>query len=122
MTKMLHFTPMGDKIVACLDPDGPLIASETQIIDIISGCAGSGATHVALPKQRLAGNFFDMSNGLLRAVVQKFVDGGLVPVLIGDFSSEAKTSVALRNFIRDGNKRKQPVFVGSLEGLEFLLD
>lgn len=121
MEEALAFDVIGSKTIARLDADGPLIASESQALDLIGACFGKDVSHIVIPKQRLSSRFLELKSGLLGAVVQKFVNYGVVLVLVGDFSAEVKKSIALRDFIRESNKRKQPLFVGSIEGLEALL-
>jgi hypothetical protein len=117
----LEIKSMGKRRVACLSPEGKVLAREADVLDVIGDLFGTKVSHVIVPKSRLSADFFKLENGTLGAMVQKFVNYHLTLVLVGDFSAEAKKSSALRDFIRESNQRKQPLFVGSMDGLTALL-
>lgn len=112
---------MGRRKLACLPVEGKVLAREADALSVIGALFGSEVSHIVVPKVRLSPDFFQLSNGTLGAMVQKFANYHLTLVVVGDFSGEVKRSAGLRDFIRDSNQRKQPLFVGSMEGVEALL-
>src|SRR5690349_19217251 len=96
-----------------LPADGPPIASEADVLDIIASLYGSGADTVVIPLSRLSPEFFRLSSGLAGAVLQKFTNYQLRVVIVGDVSAMTARSEPLRDFVRESNRTGQVLFVGS---------
>jgi hypothetical protein len=99
--------------------DGPLLSSEDDARDLIGETYGSGAEIVAIPVERLAPDFWVLSNQKAGHFIQKFVNYGLHVAIIGDVSAYVDKSKALRDFVRESNRRGRELrFVPSRESLE----
>ncbi|CAJ0697727.1 DUF4180 domain-containing protein [Ralstonia wenshanensis] len=104
--------------VLCLDEGGPPIASEQNALDHLIGEAlGHGATMVAVPVSRLDAAFFARRTGLAGRIAQKITSYRLKLAVVGDISAYLHASSALRDWVRESNKRDTIRFVPSLNDL-----
>lgn len=60
--------------VLSLSADGPVIAGESEAMEVIGEALGDKAEVVAVPVSRLSPEFFQLRSGVAGAVVQKFVN------------------------------------------------
>lgn len=103
---------MCERMVDLLLPkDGPLLATEADANDYIGEAWGADAQRVVFPASRLSPEFFRLSSGLAGAVLQKFSNYGLLVAIVGDISAYTETSEALRDFVRESNKRGHVRFI-----------
>lgn len=104
--------------VLCLDEAGPRIATEQDALDHLIGEAlGHGASMVAVPVSRLDSAFFALRTGLAGSIAQKITNYRLKLAVIGDISVHLHASGALRDWVRESNKRDTIRFVPSLDDL-----
>ena len=97
--------------------DGSVIVTEADATDLIGECFGLGIDLMAIPAEKLAGDFFWLSTGLAGAVLQKFQNYGFRVAVIGDISQFTAESPSLRDFVYESNRRGQIVFVSDREAL-----
>lgn len=104
-----------------LDAEGTAIANEMDAAEVIGACFGTKVELIAIPIGRLAPDFFDLSNGMLGAVVQKFVTYKFRVAFIGDISAELEKSNALRDYVGEAQRQNQIAFVKDAEELNTYL-
>ena len=102
----------------CLDEAGLPIATEQDALDHLIGEAlGHGASMVAVPVSRLDATFFVLRTGLAGDIAQKITNYRLKLAVVGDISAHLHASSALRDWVRESNKRDTIRFVPSLDDL-----
>ena len=94
-----------------LDPDGPLIAAESDILDPIGNAGFNGADLLVIPVSRLSPDFFKLSTGLAGAILQKCMNYQLKVAIVGDISQYTAKSGPLRDFFSESNKHGTVRFV-----------
>ncbi len=99
------------------DPDGPIIARESDVNDFISAGWDAKADRLVIPVSRLAPDFFRLSTGLAGAVLQKCTNYNFRVAIVGDISASTEKSGPLRDFVYESNSRGAVRFVSSLEEL-----
>ena len=92
------------KTVAELAPDGPSVTSEQGALDLMGEAYGVDFDWLAIPRSRLAPEFFDLKTGLAGAVLQKLTNYQVHVVILGDISARIAASNALRDFVRECNR------------------
>jgi hypothetical protein len=96
-----------------LSSDGPLIATERDVTDIIGETYGTGAELIVIPVSRLPPEFFRLASGLAGAVLQKFTNYQFKIAIVGDISAYLEKSAPLRDFVRESNRRGDVRFLAS---------
>ena len=107
----------GQAVYVCA-ADGPSLADDRNLSDLIGELFGSRARIVAIPLERLGSEFLRLSSGVAGAVLQKLVNYRFQVAVVGDVSAPAAASVPLRDFIRESNRGKTVWFVDDLAALE----
>ena len=92
---------------------GPLLAQESDALDIIGEAFGQGAELVVIPASRLAPEFFRLGTGTAGAMLQKFASCQMRVAIVGDVSAYTEKSAPLRDFVRESNRRGQVRFLTS---------
>ena len=110
----------GERVLLC-EPDGPLIDSEQRAVDLIGDAFSSHATLIAVPVGRLGAAFFDLRSGVAGAIVQKVVIYHVKFAIIGDITPYLAASGALRDWVRECNRRGEVSFLLSLDDLAMRL-
>lgn len=104
----------GGNKVAVIKSDEAILGSPQDVLDLIATVSyNDGCTRIALNKEALSEDFFDLSSGFAGEVLQKFVQYGQKLAIIGDFSNPRSTS--LRDLIRESNRGNDAFFVGTEE-------
>ncbi|WP_188197418.1 DUF4180 domain-containing protein [Nonomuraea sp. SYSU D8015] len=98
-------------------PDGPLLRSNRDALDLIGEAWGSGATWVAVPAERLHDDFFSLRTGVAGEIAQKFVNYRLGLAIVGDISRFTEVSSALRAWVLESNRGDHLWFVRDLDEL-----
>ncbi|WP_048649373.1 DUF4180 domain-containing protein [Nitratireductor soli] len=117
----MRFYEIGGINIGELAADGPPIAREADVNDIIGACYGTPTDLVIVPVSRLSADFFNLRTRLAGAVVQKFVTYRLRVAFLGDISAAVATSAALGDFVRESNKGGQVLFVDDHDALKAML-
>lgn len=112
-TEILH-----GHTVLFVDPDGPTIATPAGGNDLIGDAWSVGATHIAVPAERLAPEFFTLSSGLAGEILQKVVNYRLHIAVLGDIAAHLAASNALRDFVWESNRGEQVWFLNDEAALE----
>jgi hypothetical protein len=106
----------GVPVFSC-DPDGPVIAGDREVLDVIGDAFGHGAELVAVPVSRLSEDFFVLRTRVAGEIVQKFVNYRLRLAIVGDISAYVARSDALRDFVYEANRGRQLWFVADADEL-----
>jgi hypothetical protein len=106
----------GVPVLVC-DPDGPLIATLDDAMDLI-GATYLGADVVAVPATRLDERFFSLSTRFAGDIMQKFVNYRLKLAVVGDISPSLAASSALRALVHESNRSDHVWFVPDLDALD----
>ena len=107
----------GRKILA-ISPDGPLISSERDAVDLIGSTFGEHPDLVLLPVSRLDPRFFTLSTKIAGEIVQKFVNYQLPLAIIGDITHHLESNPTLRDYVRETNRGRHIWFVPDLPTLD----
>ncbi len=99
-------------------PDGPLVRSEDDALNLIVAAGAQGAELVVLPVERLGDDFFDLSTGLAGAIAQKFVNYRTRLVVLGDITTRIEASKPLRDFVFETNRGRQLWFIADTNELD----
>lgn len=104
-----------------LPSTGPLLSSEADAVDLLGQYYEESPDWVAIPLARLAPGFWTLKNRVAGLFIQKLLNYGLHPAFVGDLSAEIAASEALRDYVRESNRRKDVLFVTRREELDGLL-
>ena len=97
---------------AVITGDGVIISDAQSALDLIMSVSyETGCRRMAVFKEALAEDFFDLSTGLAGEVLQKCVNYRIKFAIIGDFSKY--TSKPLKDFIYESNKGREIFFVST---------
>jgi hypothetical protein len=107
----------GVAVFVCPD-EGPFLAEDRNLSDLIGDLFGSGAKVVAVPLARLGPDFLRLSTGVAGHVLQKLVNYRFQITVIGDLSAAVAASDPLRDFVRESNRGKTVWFVDDLAALK----
>jgi hypothetical protein len=86
--------------------------------DLIGETYGSEARNLVIPLERLHAEFLQLRSGIAGEVLQKLVNYGYRPVVLGDVTDALAASDALRDFVRESNRGKMVWFLPDLASLE----
>jgi len=108
--------PIHDVAVLLCAPDGQVLRTERDAMDIISEALHHGASWVVIPTSRLDDAFFQVRTRIAGDIIQKFVNYRCGIAIVGDISRYTATSSALRDFVRESNRGTQVWFLPDVEG------
>jgi hypothetical protein len=97
--------------VLTVPEQGPALRSGADALDIVAASYEHHADFIAIPVERLDPDFFTLGNGLAGEFLQKLANYRLRVAIIGDVSTHVEASNALRDFVRESNRRKQNWFL-----------
>ncbi|MDB5463146.1 MAG: alpha/beta hydrolase [Phenylobacterium sp.] len=98
--------------------EGPSLAEDRNLSDLIGELFGAGAKLVAIPLDRLGPDFLRLSSGVAGAVLQKLVNYRFRIAILGDVSAAEAACLPLRDFVRESNRGTTVWFVADLRALE----
>jgi hypothetical protein len=98
--------------------EGPSLAEDRNLSDLVGELFGSGAGMVAIPLARLGPDFLRLSSGVAGQVLQKLVNYRFRIAVLGDVSAAEAASAPLRDFVRESNRGQTVWFVDDVEDLE----
>ncbi|WP_129688374.1 DUF4180 domain-containing protein [Gottfriedia acidiceleris] len=105
-------TEVNEKIITIANADSVILMDEQSALDLIMTISyDHKSNRIALNKEAISEDFFNLSTKLAGAVLQKFVNYNIKFAIIGDFSRY--TSKALNDFIYECNKGNNVFFVSS---------
>ena len=101
--------------------DGPCLADDNALSDLIGDLMGSGAGIVAVPLARLGPDFLRLSSGVAGHILQKLVNYRYRIAVLGDVSGAVAANGPLADFVRESNRGQTVWFLGDLAALEVKL-
>ena len=107
----------GRRVYVCA-ADGPSLADDRNLSDLVGELFSSGAKLAAVPLSRLGPDFLRLSSGVAGAVLQKLVNYRFQVAVLGDVSAAVAASAPLRDFVRESNRGTSVWFVDDLGSLE----
>jgi len=107
---MIVYNLHGERI-AEVGARGALLDSERDARELIEEALSSDAAFVAIPAERLSGEFFRLSTRKAGEFIQKFVNYRLRVAILGDISAHVDASEPLADFVRESNRGKSLWFV-----------
>lgn len=113
---LIH-TLAGRPVYVC-PADGPSLAEDPALFDLIGELYGAGVGFVAVPLSRLGPDFLRLSSGVAGHLLQKLVNYRFQVAVLGDVSAAVAASAPLRDFVRESNRGRTVWFVDDLAALE----
>ena len=107
----------GQKVYLC-PADGPSLAEDRNLSDLVGELYSDGAGVVAIPLERLGPEFLRLASGVAGQVLQKLANYRFRVAILGDLSAAEAASAPLRDFIRESNRGTTVWFVPDLAALE----
>ena len=96
--------------VSVVNSDEVLIKDVQSALDLMMNVLyNNGCERVAINKEAICEEFFDLSTRLAGEILQKFVDYHIKIAVVGDFSKY--TSTSLRDFIYESNNGRHVFFL-----------
>lgn len=120
--RMSSFQEIGGVSVLVCEPEGAVIASEADALDLVGNAAWQGARWVVVPVERLGEDFFRLRTKVAGDIIQKFVNYRVGLVVLGDVSARTRDSPALADFVRECNRGTQTWFLTDLDRLRERLE
>jgi Domain of unknown function (DUF4180) len=109
---------MPDTAVLRCDPNGEPLNTTADVLDLIAEAWSASATWVAVPADRLPGDFFTLSTGVAGEITQKFAQYRMGLAVVGDLSPHLAASSAVRAWVVESNRGGQLWFVQDEEELQ----
>ncbi|HEV7384149.1 MAG TPA: DUF4180 domain-containing protein [Phenylobacterium sp.] len=107
----------GQRVYLC-PAEGPSLADDRNLSDLIGELFGDGPRFVAIPLERLGPDFLRLASGVAGQVLQKLVNYRFQVAVLGDVSAAEAASAPLRDFVRESNRGTTVWFVADLAALE----
>ncbi|MFF3024494.1 DUF4180 domain-containing protein [Gottfriedia sp. NPDC057948] len=105
-------TEVNGHLIAIANVDSVILTDEQSALDLLMTISyNHKSSRIALTKEAISEDFFNLSTKLAGAVLQKFVNYNIKFAIIGDFSSY--TSKSLKDFIYECNKGNNVFFVST---------
>jgi hypothetical protein len=109
--------PMNAVPVLVCPVEGRPLRGEGDALDMIGEAVGRGAAWAAIPVERLAPEFFQLSTGVAGAFAQKFAQYGVGLAVVGDITRYTAASASLRALAQEANRGAVFWFVQDLDEL-----
>lgn len=90
---------------------GPALRSEQDALDLLGETYGTEAAMIAVPSDRFAPSFFDLSTKEAGHFFQKLQNYQMRLAILGDISTYVEASKALRDFVTETNRTGHHLFV-----------
>ncbi|RYF94437.1 MAG: DUF4180 domain-containing protein [Caulobacteraceae bacterium] len=113
----MQIIDIGEAKVLVAASDGPVVTKGEDALDFIGDAMGAGADTVAIPVERLAPAFLDLSSRLAGEVTQKFTNYRLRLAIVGDVSATVARSESLAAYVAECNRGRSIWFVEDIEAL-----
>ena len=94
-----------------LEPIGFPVTTSVDTLDLIGNACYQEVHVLAVPVERLAPEFLDLSSGVAGEVLQKAVNYRVKVAVIGDVAARGATSPALADFVRESNRGEHVWFL-----------
>jgi hypothetical protein len=101
---------------------GPALSSEQDALDLLGEIYGLEVDMIAVPVERFAPSFFDLSTRQAGHFFQKLQNYRMRLAVVGDISTHTVTSKALRDFVGETNRIGHHLFATDRAALEIALN
>jgi hypothetical protein len=101
-----------------LPEDGPAVGTELDAGDLVGGALEHGADLLVVPAARIAAEFWTLRSGVAGEVLQKLVNYRLRLAVVGDITAPVEASNALRDLVRESNRRRDVWFLPDMDALD----
>lgn len=101
-----------------VSPEGPALGSEQDALDLLGETYGTETDMIAVPANRFAPGFFDLSTKAAGHFFQKLQNYQMRLAIVGDIRSQTEASTALRDFVGETNRIGHHLFVADADALE----
>jgi hypothetical protein len=100
--------------IALVQSDEPIITDIQSSLDLIATVKyETGCNRMALNKEAISEDFFNLSTRLAGEILQKFINYHMKFAIIGDFSTYS--SKPLKDFIYESNHGKDVFFISTVD-------
>ena len=111
-----------DIVVFFVASTGPALCSEQDALDLLGETYGQEVDMIAVPVERFAPSFFDLSTRHAGHFFQKLQNYQMRLAIIGDISAHTAISKALRDFVGETNRIGHHLFATDRTALAVALE
>jgi hypothetical protein len=101
-----------------LPEDGPAVGTQLDAGDLVGAAMEHGADLLVVPAGRIAAEFWTLRSGVAGELLQKLVNYRLRLAVVGDITAPVEASTALRDLVRESNRRRDAWFLPDLDALD----
>jgi hypothetical protein len=101
-----------------LPEDGPAVGTELDAGDLVGGALEHAVDLLVVPAARIAAEFWTLRSGVAGEVLQKLVNYRLRLAVVGDITAPVEASTALRDLVRESNRRRDVWFLPDMDALD----
>jgi hypothetical protein len=113
----MSMTAFDDIAIHFVAAQGPALSSEQDALDLLGETYGLEIDVIAVPAERFAPGFFDLSTRQAGHFFQKLQNYQMRLAIVGDISHHTASSKALRDFVGETNRIGHHLFVTDAEAL-----
>lgn len=106
----------GQRLMRLAD-NGPLLAGEQDVTDLLGLTWGEDVDWIVLPVRRLPADFFRLETRIAGNMLQKLTNYRMKCAIVGDISAPLAASGALRDFVRESNQGRAVWFADDMDAL-----
>lgn len=107
----MSMTAFNDIAIHFIAAHGPSLSSEQDALDLLGETYGLEIDMIAVPAERFAPGFFDLSTRQAGHFFQKLQNYQMRLAIVGDISAHTANSKALRDFVGETNRTGHHLFV-----------
>lgn len=101
-----------------LPEDGPAVGTDLDAGDLVGAALTHGAELLVVPAARVAAEFWTLRSGVAGDVLQKLVNYRVRLAVVGDITAPVEASTALRDLVRESNRRRDAWFLPDMAALD----
>lgn len=102
---------VNDTTVFFVSQEGEPLRSEQDALDLLGETYGTGTDLIAVPSNRFAPSFYDLSTREAGHFFQKLQNYQMRLAIVGDIGQHLAASKALRDFVGETNRKGHHLFV-----------
>jgi hypothetical protein len=101
-----------------LPEEGPAVGTELDAGDLVGAALEHGVDLLVVPDARVAPEFWTLRTGVAGEILQKLVNYRLRLAVVGDITAPVEASTALRDLVRESNRRRDAWFLPDMAALD----
>jgi Domain of unknown function (DUF4180) len=101
-----------------LPEEGPAVGTELDAGDLVGAALEHGVDLLVVPAARVAPEFWTLRTGVAGEILQKLVNYRLRLAVVGDITAPVEASTALRDLVRESNRRRDAWFLPDMAALD----